>query len=290
MKLKDPKFIAVQEPFLKYLLGPGLPIGRILEVGGVPGAGKSMLCCHFAKYFDKVHLIDTEKSYSRSWVAKFTDPNKFEVYYPTDSESLFFELLPRLVTGKETELVVIDSSSALQSREDQTSDQLAIHAKLYSKGLRVCGTLNQSKVIVFVSHLKLNPLRPGQVVRLGGEAISFHSALQIAMKKRKSGNDVYCIVSTVKNKVFKPFRVVTLRILDDFDETTFLSEFAKRSRLIEGVGGGWFSVPDGRKLRLHEALEVVKDDILKVLEKDYGEAVLGSGESIQDWVTDEEQS
>jgi len=289
MKLQDPAFVFLDEPFLIYLLGKGLPIGRIVEVVGVPGCGKSMLCCHFAKFFEKVYLFDTERSYTKSWVSKFTNPDKFEVFYPPDAETLFFDLLPKVVSSKSTDLVLIDSVSALQSRDDAVSDQMALHARLYSRGLRVCSTINTAKVVVLVSHLKVNPLRPGQFVRLGGEAISFHAAIQIAIRKRKSGDQILCQMYTVKNKVYTPFLGVTLRITEDFDETLFLIDVAKRYGILEAVGGGWYRVPGTeKKFRVDDALQAVRDDIIKRLKENGRKEVPRSGESFQDLAEDQE--
>jgi recombination protein RecA len=227
-------FISTTDVNLDFNIGrPGIPLGRVTEVSGWSGSGKSMLCCHLIGEVQRqggvAVLIDTERSYTSDWASRMgvntedlIDPVEFlaahneEGIITLEDALIFIEsILDSVDDDEETPVVVvIDSLSALPTRSDMDSDysqgQPARHASIMSKAMRKLTQKTESKkvALVFVTQLREAIMQFGaSETSIGGHAIPFHAALQLRMRRKEflkeKGKNVgfRSIVKIIKNKL-----------------------------------------------------------------------------------------
>jgi len=157
--------VSTGHPAINKALGiGGLPLGRIVEIMGMEGGGKTTLALHVIKEAQKkglaCALIDTEHAIDRER-AEFigVDFQKLAISQPDSSENAL-ELLDFLTRSGVFGVIVVDSVAALTPQaeiEGEMSDStIGLQARLMSKVLRkIVGPANKSKtMIVFTNQLR----------------------------------------------------------------------------------------------------------------------------------------
>jgi recombination protein RecA len=289
-------FVPTGNLTLDWVIGRrGFPLGRITEVAGPSGSGKSSLCAASIGSAQKKGIVcilfDTEHSYSSDWSRIWgVEPSELILIEPQHMQELFDQL--KFVVEKINEeqpsvpiFIIVDSISATPSaeeveEEDSTSGkQRGQHAKIISEGLRKVVNLvwNQNTALVFVSQLKDNPgiMYGTNKHKLGGHAIEFHSGLQIEVRRKgflKNKDDsAYgqtIEVKTIKNKFVPPFRTRNYNLY--FNEGIRLREQAlelisdpnlsSSSPVVQK--GGWYEF-QGSKYREADVVAMLDDSIIE---------------------------
>ncbi len=202
----------------------GIPRGRIIEVFGPEGSGKTTVCLHIiaeaqrlggiAAFIDAEHALDP--TYAR---ALGVNIDELLVSQP-DSGEQGLEIADLLVRSGALDLVVIDSVAALVPRaeiEGEMGDtHVGLQARLMSQAMRkLAGSLSRfDTTAIFINQLreKIGVMFGNPETTPGGRALKFYASARLDIRKienLKDGTDVVgsrTRVKVVKNKVAPPFR------------------------------------------------------------------------------------
>jgi recombination protein RecA len=202
----------------------GIPRGRIIEVFGPEGSGKTTVCLHMiaeaqakggiAAFIDAEHALDP--TYARELGVNI---DELLVSQP-DSGEQALEIADMLVRSAALDIVVIDSVAALVPRaeiEGEMGDtHVGLQARLMSQAMRkLAGTLSRFDTsAIFINQLreKIGVMFGSPETTPGGRALKFYSSVRLDVRKienLKDGTDVVgsrTRVKVVKNKVAPPFR------------------------------------------------------------------------------------
>ena len=203
----------------------GLPRGRVVEVFGPEGSGKTTLAQHIIAEAQKVggaaSLIDAEHAFDPAYAAKCgVNVDELLISQPGVGEEAL-EITEVLVRSDAVDVVVIDSVAALVPRAEIEGDMgdahVGLQARLMSQALRkLTGSISRSRcLVVFVNQLreKIGVMFGNPEVTPGGRALKFYSSVRLDIRRIgqiKRGTEVTgnrTRVRVVKNKVAAPFRV-----------------------------------------------------------------------------------
>src|SRR6266568_4269755 len=202
----------------------GIPRGRIVEVFGPEGSGKTTVCLHIiaeaqryggiAAFVDAEHALDP--TYARALGVHI---DELLVSQP-DSGEQALEIADMMVRSGAVDIVVIDSVAALVPRaeiEGEMGDShVGLQARLMSQAMRkLNGSLSRFETTaIFINQLreKIGVMFGNPETTPGGRALKFYSSVRLDVRKvenLKDGTDVVgsrTRVKVVKNKVAPPFR------------------------------------------------------------------------------------
>lgn len=228
-------FISTGIATLDAIAGGGIPRGRIVEIYGAEGSGKTtttleiIAACQSA-YFPELKrngvcaFVDAEHALDPSWARNIgVDMNKIMLNQPSSGEEAF-KIVEAIVRSGLVDIVIVDSVAALVPREvleGQIDDaQIGAQARLMSKGLaRLKGYVNESKTsVIFINQLrtKIGVMFGNPETTPGGLALKFYASLRVDLRRgatiKVGGKDnekpigVVCRANIIKNKVAPPFR------------------------------------------------------------------------------------
>ncbi|HWC32496.1 MAG TPA: recombinase RecA [Actinomycetota bacterium] len=202
----------------------GIPRGRVVEVFGPEGSGKTTVCLHIiaeaqarggiAAFVDAEHALDP--TYARTLGVNI---DELLVSQP-DSGEQALEIGDMLVRSGALDLLVIDSVAALVPRaeiEGEMGDaHVGLQARLMSQAMRkLSGSLSRfDTTAIFINQLreKIGIMFGNPETTPGGRALKFYSSVRLDVRKidnLKDGTDVVgsrVRTKVVKNKLAPPFR------------------------------------------------------------------------------------
>ena len=202
----------------------GLPRGRIVEIYGPEGSGKTTVSLHVIAEAQKagglVSFIDAEHALDPAYAkALGVDIDNLLVSQPDTGEQAL-EITDTLVRSGAMDVIVIDSVAALVPRaeiEGEMGDShVGLQARLMSQALRkLTGNVSRSKtVLVFINQIreKIGVMFGSNETTPGGRALKFYSSVRLDVRRIDSLKDGAEVVGSrvrtkvVKNKVAAPFR------------------------------------------------------------------------------------
>ena len=226
-------FVSIGCQRLDDILGGGIPSGRIIEIFGESGQGKSTLALFIIAQFQKLGkraaFVDAEFSFASDYAVDI-GVNLSELIFttPSSGESAFTAIRSMIETGV-VDLIVVDSSAALVPEKEMDSDfygqSVALSARMISRGLRVItGIAAQNKTtVIFISQVrsKVGMMSFGGVTTeaTGGKALKFYSSIRLkvrTVKKLKKGEQVIgnkLAIIAEKNKVGAPFKKAEIDLI-----------------------------------------------------------------------------
>ncbi len=243
----------------------GIPRGRITEIFGPEGSGKTTLAYHIIAEAQKMGgiaaFIDAEHAMDRNYVmALGIDLDRLYISQP-DSGEQALEIADELVRSGAVDVLVIDSVAALVPRaelEGEMGDQhMGLQARLMSQALRkLAGSINRSRTAAVLTNQvreKLGIMFGSPEVTPGGRALKFWASLRLRISREdsiRSGNEIIghiCNVKVVKNKLAPPFRDASFEILFGRGICRYsnILDMAVHCEIIAKVGT-WYSYNDER--------------------------------------------
>jgi recombination protein RecA len=202
----------------------GMPRGRVIEVYGPEGSGKTTVCLHIiaeaqknggiAVFIDAEHALDP--TYARTLGV---DIDELLVSQPDNGEQAL-EIADMMVRSGAVDIVVIDSVAALVPRaeiEGEMGDShVGLQARLMSQAMRkLSGSLSRfDTTAMFINQLRemIGVMFGNPETTPGGRALKFYSSVRLDVRKienLKDGQEVVgsrVKVKVVKNKLAPPFR------------------------------------------------------------------------------------
>jgi recombination protein RecA len=214
----------------------GLPRGRIIELIGPEGSGKTTLALHCIAEAQKLGgyalFIDAEHGLDSNLAEKLhVNPDLFLLCQP-DSGEQGLDVLERSVSSGKIAIAVVDSVAALVPQAEIDGEMgdahMGLQARLMGQALRkVTGhTSKTNTLVIFINQIrqKIGVVWGSNETTPGGNALKFYASVRMDIrrigsikgkgKKDKNGERENKIVGNrvkvkiIKNKLAPPFKTV----------------------------------------------------------------------------------
>jgi len=203
----------------------GVPRGRVIEIFGPEGSGKTTLALQIAAEAQKMEgiaaFIDVEHALDSTYAKRVgVDIDNLLISQP-DSGEQALEIAEILVRSNAVDLIIVDSVAALVPQAELEGEMgdahIGLQARLMSQALRkLTAAISNSKTCtIFINQLrmKIGVMFGNPETTPGGKALKFYSSVRLDIRRKGSlkgkgdeqiGNRIK--VTVVKNKLAPPFR------------------------------------------------------------------------------------
>lgn len=225
-----PPVIPTGFPTLDEALGlGGLPRGRLVDVFGPPGSGKTTLCLQtiaaLQRQGGQALYIDAENSFDLAYARRLgVDVDRLLIAQPDTAEEALDIALTMVEAG--LALVVIDSVAALTPRAEVAGDIGLNHGSLLPALLsqaarKLVGPLRRHhSLLLLTNQIRIRPdaLFGRRETGTGGQALRHYAAVRLELRPVQALKARGAVVGSIiratvrKNKLAPPFRQAEFEI------------------------------------------------------------------------------
>lgn len=210
----------------------GFPRGRIVEIFGPEGGGKTTLALEgiagAQKMGGKALFVDAEHAFSPEYARGIGVNIDDLIISQPDYAEQALEIIDTFVRSGAIDICVLDSVAALVPKTELEGDMgesfMGVQARLMSQALRkLSGSISKSKTcMVFINQLreKIGVVYGNPEVTPGGRALKFYASVRLEVRRVESlttdgneqkGNRIR--LKVVKNKVAPPYREAVVDLI-----------------------------------------------------------------------------
>ncbi len=248
----------------------GLPRGRIVEVFGSEGTGKTTLALHIIASaqkmgIDNIAFIDAEHALDTKYATTLgVNLQKLLLSQPDHGEQAL-EIVDQLAQCGGISVIVVDSVAALTPKAELEGEMGDVHmglqARLMSQAMRkLTGTVHKTKtLLVFINQTreKIGVMFGSKYTTSGGNALKFYASVRLQISRigavrKGSGDNAEIIgnrtrVKVVKNKLSPPFKECEFDIIygEGISEEGGIIELGVEAKIVR-KDGAWYSYGDER--------------------------------------------
>ena len=264
----------------------GIPKGRIIELYGPEGSGKTTLALHIvaeaqkaggiAAYIDMEHALDTE------YMKKLgINTAELIVSQPSYGEQAL-DMTDTLIRSNALDLIIIDSVAALVPKAELDGEMgdhfVGLHARLMSQAMRkLTGTVKKTETcLIFINQIreKIGVMFGNPETTTGGRALKFYSSVRMEIRRVtavKEGTEFIGTrvrVKIVKNKVAPPFKSTEFDIMygEGISYVGDIIDLAVEGEIIQKTGA-WYAYNDEKIGQGRENAKTYLQENPDVLEK-----------------------
>ncbi len=278
----------------------GFPRGRIIEIYGPEGTGKTTLAleavANAQKAGGKALFVDVEHAFSPEYAANLGVNIDDLIISQPDYAEQALEIIDTFVRSGAVDIVVLDSVAALVPKTELEGDMgdsfMGVQARLMSQALRkLTGSISKSKTcVIFINQLreKIGIVFGNPEVTPGGRALKFYSSVRLDIRRVESIKDKGVVIGNrlrikvVKNKVAPPYReaIVDLIFGKGVSKLADLFDVAVKAGVIKKAGSyysyGDIKLGQGRD----NAINFISDhpEILEKVRKEVNDKFFGKEE------------
>ena len=248
----------------------GIGVGKITELNGLEGSGKSLIGSHLLASTQRKDgiavYIDTESAVSQEFLRAIGVDTKKMLYVHLETVEEIFGTIETIVTkireSNKDKLVTIlvDSLAAASTKVEMDADfdkdgWATAKAIIISKAMRKITQMiaRQKVALVFTNQLrqKLGVMFGDPWTTSGGKALPFHSSTRVRFKnagqiKDGSKNTIGIKIKgqVIKNRLGPPMRTAEFPLYFDKGIADFDSWLTvMKEHKICKVGGSWYTLP-----------------------------------------------
>ena len=247
----------------------GIGVGKITELNGLEGSGKSLIGSHLLASTQKKDgvavYIDTESAVSPEFLQAIGVDTKSMLYVHLETVEEIFDTIETIVTkireSNKDKLVTIlvDSLAAASTKVEMDADfdkdgWATAKAIIISKAMRKITQMiaRQKVALVFTNQLrqKLGVMFGDPWTTSGGKALPFHSSTRVRFKnigqiKDGSKNTIGIKIKgqVIKNRLGPPMRTAEFPLFFDtgIDDYGSWLTVMKEHKIVK-VGGSWYTL------------------------------------------------
>lgn len=202
----------------------GIPKGRIVEIYGPEGGGKTTVALHIVAEVQKLGgiagFIDAEHALDPVYAKRIgVDIDNLYISQPDNGEQAL-EITETMVRSGAIDIIIVDSVAALVPKAEIEGDMgdshVGLQARLMSQALRkLTGIIGKTScTVIFINQLreKVGVMFGNPETTTGGRALKYYSSVRLEVRRgeviKKDGEAIgnRAKIKVVKNKVAPPFR------------------------------------------------------------------------------------
>jgi len=205
----------------------GIPRGRITEIYGPEGGGKTTLALQIIANVQEAGgtaaFVDAEHAMDPDYAEKIGVKTKELLISQPDSGEQALQIIDTLIRSGSIDIIVLDSVAALVPKAELEGDigapTVGLQARLMSQSLRrLASAISKSRTAaVFINQIRekigMTFGFGGTTTTPGGRALKFYSSVRLDIRRIgsiKKGEDIIGArvkVKVAKNKVAPPYKV-----------------------------------------------------------------------------------
>lgn len=207
----------------------GWPFGRIIEIFGDEGSGKTTTCLQAIAQVQKMGglcaFIDAEHALDKNYAeALGVDLDAMLLSQPDYGEQAL-DIVDMMVTKGVLKCIVVDSVAALVPKAELDGDMGDVHvglqARLMSQAMRKLAgaVLRNGVLLIFINQTRMKIGMGNPKTTSGGKALKFYASIRMEITRigaLKKGDDIYgnrTKAKVVKNRLAPPFRQCEIELV-----------------------------------------------------------------------------